>query len=128
MASIDPYKSKTKRLMKSFRYALNGILATAKSEMNFRIHLVASVFVIVAGVYFQLSHVEWIVLFLLIGGMLSLELMNTAIEHVVDLVTEEYKPLAKLAKDAGAGAVFVFSIISVIIGLIIFLPKIYTIQ
>lgn len=123
MASIDPHKSNVKRLLHSFRFALHGILATANSEVNFRIHLLASVFVVALGAYLQLSRMEWIIILLLIGGILALELMNTAIERVVDLVTDQYKPLAKMAKDAGAGAVFVYSIVAVIIGMIIFLPK-----
>ena len=64
------------------------------------------------------------ILLFLIGGMLSLELMNTAIERAVDLITKDYHPLAKAAKDAAAGAVFVYALLSVIIGLIIFIPKI----
>lgn len=70
------------------------------------------------------EHSRMAVVLVLIGGMLALELLNTAIEHVVDLVTDQYHPLAKAAKDAAAGAVCVFAVISCIIGLLIFLPKI----
>nr|WP_235732322.1 diacylglycerol kinase family protein [Mycoplasmopsis anatis] len=69
------------------------------------------------------SIIEWMIIFLLIGGMFSLELLNTAIEHTVDLITDKHHPLAKAAKDAAAGAVCVFAVISCIIGLLIFLPK-----
>ncbi|WP_235732317.1 diacylglycerol kinase family protein, partial [Mycoplasmopsis anatis] len=69
------------------------------------------------------SIIEWMIIFLLIGGMFSLELLNTAIEHTVDLITDKHHPLAKAAKDAAAGAVCVFAVISCIIGLLIFLTK-----
>lgn len=67
--------------------------------------------------------IEWSIVVLLIGGMLALEMMNAAIERVVDLVTLENHPLAKHAKDLAAGAVLVYAISSVVIGLIIFVPK-----
>lgn len=75
------------------------------------------------GFLVELSIIEWMIIFLLIGGMFSLELLNTAIEHTVDLITDKHHPLAKAAKDAAAGAVCVFAVISCIIGLLIFLPK-----
>ncbi|WP_243290599.1 diacylglycerol kinase family protein [Bacillus sp. FJAT-47783] len=123
MASIDPFKSNFKRFVHSFRFAWHGIVATIKSEVNFRFHLLATVIVIMAGIYFHIRLFEWMMIVFLIGGMLALELMNTAIERVVDLVTQQHHPLAKKAKDAGAAAVFVFAVVSVIIGLCIFLPK-----
>ncbi len=67
---------------------------------------------------------EWAILILTIGLVISCELINTAIEAVVDLITEEYHPLAKVAKDTSASAVFIFAIVAVVVGLIIFLPKI----
>ena len=89
-----------------------------------RIHIISSIIVIGCSFFFSLSYVEWIVVVLAIGGMISLELVNTAIERVVDLITEEYHPLAEQAKDIAAGAVFVYAITAIIIGIIIFLPKI----
>ena len=81
------------------------------------------VLVILAGLFFQISAVEWCICFVLFGLIMSLELVNTAVESVVDLVTEERRPLAKLAKDAAAGAVLLASIMAAVAGLIIFLPK-----
>ena len=78
---------------------------------------------IIAGFMFEISLVEWCVCFILFGLILSLELVNTAIEAVVDLVTEERKSLAKIAKDTAAGAVLVSAIMAIVIGLIIFVPK-----
>ncbi|HZG71093.1 MAG TPA: diacylglycerol kinase family protein [Chondromyces sp.] len=113
-----------KRLIASFSFAWNGLRLGWK-EPNFRIHIAAAVAVIAVGCFFSVSVVEWMILLFLIGGTLALELVNTAIEKTVDLVTPEYHPLAKQAKDLAAGAVLLFAIISVIMGLIIFLPKIY---
>ena len=87
-----------------------------------KIHCLAIIFVTLAGTLFQISAVEWCICLLLFGLVAALELVNTAVEAVVDLVTEEKKPLAKIAKDTAAGAVLFAAIISVIIGCIIFLP------
>ena len=73
---------------------------------------------------FKLNGTEWAILLLTMGLVISCELINTAIEATVDLVTEEYHPLAKVAKDTAAAAVFVFAIVAVIVGIIIFGPKV----
>lgn len=114
-------------LLKSFSYAICGILSCLKQERNIRIHLAVSVIVIIASAFFSISKTEWLVILFVIGGVLSLELINSSIERVVDLVTLERHPLAKQAKDMAAGAVFVAVIFAVLIGLIIFLPYIFEI-
>lgn len=88
-----------------------------------KFHAVALILVTLAGLLTGLSITEWMIILILFGGMLSLEMINTAIERVVDLITTDYHPLAGQAKDIGSGAVLVFAIISAVIGLIIFLPK-----
>lgn len=103
-------------------YAFAGIRAVC-SEWNFRFHLFAMVVVVIAGFLTGISANEWTILLLGIAAVLSLEMTNSAIERVVDLVTDEFHPLAKRAKDLAAGAVLIAAIFSVIIGLIIFLPK-----
>lgn len=113
------------RLLRSFSYAISGFKHSVRTEKNMQIHLFATVLVLVASVVFAISVTEWLFVFLAIGGVLALELMNTALERVVDLTTGEHHPLAKQAKDAAAGAVFLYAIIAVIIGMMIFLPKIY---
>lgn len=110
-------------LYKSFGFAFEGIFAVVKKERNMQIHCCMMVLVILAGLFFQISAVEWCICFVLFGLIMSLELVNTAVESVVDLVTEERRPLAKLAKDAAAGAVLIASIMAAVAGLIIFLPK-----
>lgn len=116
--------AKKHRLIKSFSFAFTGIRSVIMHERNMKIHLVISIIVILTGIWLSLSKLEWLFIILAIGGMLSLEMINTAIERVVDLVTNQYHPLAKDAKDIAAGAVLLYAIMSVIIGLIIFLPKI----
>jgi undecaprenol kinase len=117
-------RDKPVRLWKSFSYALTGIKTALWTERNMRIHLIASIFVIGCSLYFSVSRLEWLFVIVAIGGMFSLELINTAIERVVDMVTEEYHPLAKQAKDLAAGAVFIYAVTAVVIGIFIFLPYI----
>ena len=116
-------KEKEKPLLKTLSYGFNGILYTLKHERNMVIHFLIMILVIIAGIVFKITFVEWGVCFVLFALVLSLELMNTALENVVDLVTEEKKPKAKVAKDASAGAVLVAAIFAVIIGISIFLPR-----
>ena len=109
-------------LLNSFSYAVAGILTAAQNERNMRFHLISSLIVLGFSFYFSISKLEWIFILFTIGGMFALELMNTAIERVVDLATAEYHPLAKQAKDIAAGAVFIYAVLAVIVGIIIYLP------
>ena len=108
----------------SFVYALSGIKKAIKSEKNIKIDIVAAILVIIAAAVLKISTVEWIVCLVLISGVLSAEMMNTAIEAAIDLYTREKRELAAKAKDVAAGAVLVKAIVSAIIGGIIFIPKI----
>ncbi len=110
-------------LYKSFGYAFEGIFAGIRGERNMKIHCFAAVCVVVAGVLFHISVTEWCICLVLFGLILSLELVNTAVEAVVDLVTEDKKPLAKLAKDTAAGAVLIAAVMAAMAGLLIFVPK-----
>lgn len=110
-------------LYKSFGYAFEGIFAGIRGERNMKIHCFAAVCVVVAGVLLHISVTEWCICLVLFGLILSLELVNTAIEAVVDLVTEDKKPLAKLAKDTAAGAVLIAAVMAAMAGLLIFVPK-----
>ena len=92
-------------------------------ERNMKIHCCVMILVILAGAIFRIAAWKWCICFCLFGLVMSLEIVNTAVEAVVDLVTEERKPLAKLAKDAAAGAVLLAAIMAVIAGLILFLPE-----
>lgn len=115
-------KKRKNPITESFGYAFEGIWTGIRNERNMKIHCLAIILVTLAGTLFQITATQWCICLLLFALIAALELVNTAIEAVVDLVTEEKKPLAKIAKDTAAGAVLFAAIISVIIGCIIFLP------
>ena len=115
---------KNKSLKVSFYHAYEGICYTVIRERNMHIHIIMALLVILGGAIFQISYEEWLVCLTLIALVISLELLNTAVESVVDLITTNDNPLAKVAKDSAAGAVLVSAIISAVIGVVIFLPKI----
>ena len=118
--SRDEIKKKGfKRFLKSFKFSMDGL----KNEQSMLIHLIFTIIAVLLGLIFKISHTEWAILLIALGVTLGAELINTAIEATVDLVTLEINPLAKIAKDCGSAATFVFSMIAVIIGLIIFFPK-----
>lgn len=113
-----------KRLKNSFKFAIEGLIHAFKKEENFKIHTTIGILVIIAGIILKLSLIEWVILIFVIGMVISAELFNTSVENLVDLITEEKKVEAKAAKDTAAACVMILSIVSVIIGIIIFLPKI----
>lgn len=104
---------------KSVSFALNG-LKLGWHEKHFKIHLVAAVLCITFGFLLEINITEWFVILICIAAVLSLEMINTSIEHLVDLVEPNYNPKAGTIKDLAAGAVLVFSIISAVIGIMIF--------
>lgn len=112
-----------RKFFKSFQFAVDGIIHCFKTERNFKIHVLIAFTVVLAGILTGLSPMEWYIISVFIGGVLALELINTAIERMVDLITKEYEPLAKQAKDLAAGAVLGFALASAIVGLLIFIPK-----
>ena len=113
-----------KKLINSFKYAIEGIISSFKTERNMKIHVLAMIIVIALGFFFKLDKVEWCFIIIAIASVISAELFNTAIETVVDMVSPERNPKAKLVKDIAAGAVLVVAIGSAIIGFIIFGPKV----
>ncbi|MCR6096780.1 diacylglycerol kinase family protein [Salipaludibacillus agaradhaerens] len=113
-----------RRLRKSFYYAAKGIEHTWKNEQNFRIHVLAAIGVFIVAQLLNVPLSEQVILAVVIGAVLGMELINTAIEHVVDLVIKRYDEQAKIIKDAAAGAVFVFALTAAIVGAMIFIPHI----
>ncbi len=107
----------------TFVCAIDGIKSAIKTERNLKIHCIITIIVIIAGLIFKISPLEWCICLLCIGLVISAELINTAIETTVDMYTREKNELAGRAKDIAAGAVFIMSIFPAIIGIIIFLPK-----
>lgn len=124
MEKIEEFKKKRKKLRNSFKYAFEGVHRELKEEQNLKIHILIMILVIIAGFTLKLSPMEWIICIILFGFVIALELINTAIELTVDLAMPEIHPKAKAAKDIAAAAVLVSATCSVIIGVIIFLPKI----
>lgn len=112
-----------KHLPESFKDAISGFVFAFLQERNLHIQMFAAVVVIVFSLIIHVSLVELMIVFILIGGVISLELVNTAIERLVDLVTQEEHPMAKAAKDTAAAAVWWFSLISAIIYLFIVLDS-----
>lgn len=113
-----------KKLINSFKYAFEGIATGIKEEKNMKIHIIIMILVIIFGIILKINKMEWLICIILLGFVISLELINTSIENTVDLITIEKNQKAKIAKDVAAGAVLIASITSAIIGLIIFIPKI----
>ena len=113
-----------RKRIESFGYAFKGIATLFSSQPNARIHATVLSLVVLAGFYFQIERSEWLTIVLISALVLSAEAMNTAVEFVVDLVSPHYHPLAGKAKDVAAAAVFLAAFGAVVIGLIIFLPKI----
>lgn len=108
----------------SFKYAMEGIWTALKEEPNLKFHFIIALVVVTLAVVLNVSEVEWLILILTMGLVVSLELTNTAIEELVNSFTENEHPAAKKAKDVAAGAVLVSSVTALIIGLFIFLPYI----
>ena len=117
-------KNRKDPIVKSFGYAFQGIFTCIRKERNMKIHLCVSVLVVIAGLILGLSVTEWCICLSLFGLVMALELVNTSVEAVVDMVTKEFHPLAKIAKDTAAGAVLIAAIMAAVTGCIIFVPKI----
>jgi undecaprenol kinase len=111
-----------KRFLNSFQYSFQGLTYAYKNEQSMTIHMITSVVVILMGFIFKITATEWILTFVIIGVVMGTELLNTAIEAVVDLVSPEKHPLAKIAKDTASAAVFIYSMIALVAGLLVFLP------
>jgi undecaprenol kinase len=109
----------------SFKHALDGFIIALKTQPNFRIHLFISLIAVILGFITNISPIEWGIIFLIISLGLSIELINTAIEFTVDLLTDQHHILAKYAKDTAAAAMLIFAAGSIVIGSFIFLPKLW---
>lgn len=119
-------KWKNRDLVSSLEFALTGILTAFKEERNMRKHAVTALVVILAGFVFQVSRIEWLFLLMSIFLVVTFEIINSAIENVVDLASHyHFSMLAKKAKDMAAGAVLVVSLLAAVIGALIFLPRIW---
>ena len=109
-----------KRFLKGFVYAWQGIKASIQGQRNVKVQGAVAVLVVGAAFYFNITINEWGVILLAIALVIGLEMMNSAVESLVDLVSPDYKPLAGRVKDIAAGAVLFVAILAAIIGVLIF--------
>ena len=114
---------KNKNIISSFKYGFLGLFEAIKRERNIKIALVLIVLGSIISCFLNLSMIEWIIVILMSVIVVSLEMMNTALEAVVDMAMPNIHPLAKLAKDTAAGAVVLSVVVAFIVGVIIYLPK-----
>lgn len=117
-------KVKTKKIVNSFKYAIQGFLMSFKKERNMKIHFFIMIAIIILGFILKISKAEWIICIILFGIVIAGEMFNTAIETTVDIAMPYKNPKAKIAKDVSAGGVLILAITSVVIGCMIFIPKI----
>ena len=116
---------KPTRLLKSFRYAIKGFLKTFKEEQNLKIQSLTALVVVGAGLYFGITKTEWLFLIFVIGLVMLMELANSAVERIADVLKPRISDYVKEIKDIMAAAVMLASLVSVIIGLIIFWPYVF---
>ena len=111
-------------MKKVFAVAINGIIQSFRTEGNFKIQLAATIMVVFLGFFFNITQTEWLVIILCCTIVMALELINTAIEKLCDVVTKEYHPAIKIVKDTAAGSVLVSAIGGAVAGAVIFIPLI----
>ncbi|TDB64153.1 diacylglycerol kinase family protein [Arundinibacter roseus] len=112
-----------RKALRSFRYAFQGIISLFQVENNARIHFVAAILAIILGFFLHISSLEWALIVTQIALVVAAEAFNTALEKLADVVSPEYHPLIKSVKDLAAGAVLIMAISAVVVGLLIFFPK-----
>ena len=113
-----------KGILQTIKNSINGFRSYAKEGKSIIIYLFCAVFEIAMGFIYNINGLEWILIICILGFILSVELINTAIEATCDAITKEYNPLIKVAKDCGSAATFIIFVVAVILNIIIFLPKI----
>lgn len=110
-------------IIDSFNYAVSGIIFTIKTEKNMKIHYIIALAVLGFGLLFDFTRVEFLILLFAISLVLTLEMINTAIEKTLDIVVKDYHPYARIAKDISAGAVLIAAVNSVIVGYLLFFDR-----
>lgn len=122
---MDKKESFLENRIKSIGYAFKGAILLIKTESSIKIQFAIAILVTVAGFFFKISNTEWILQFLAIGLVMSIEGLNTAIEEIANFIHPEHHKKIGVIKDIAAGAVFIASVFAIIIGFIIYLPKIF---
>lgn len=109
-----------KEFLKSFLFAFRGIRDAFREQRNLKVQVLITVVVIGAGFYFNITTIEWCLILMSVGLVIGLEILNTTVENLVDLVTQEWKPHIGKIKDMAAGAVLIASVIALVVGVIVF--------
>lgn len=112
--------------LNSFKYAFNGLKILIKEEHNARIHLAITIIVCILGFFLEISLMEWIAILIFIALVIGMEIINSAIERICDFISPEWNQNIKQIKDLASAAVLFATFLAVICGLIIFIPKLYT--
>jgi len=110
--------------IRSFGFAFNGLKILIKEEHNSRIHLIAAILIVLAGFYFQISMMEWLAITFAIGFVIVLEIINSAIENISDFISPEKNDSIKKIKDLAAAGVLISALTALVIGFIVFIPKV----
>ncbi len=117
---------RSRNLLWSFNYAIQGIVYALRTQRNMRLHVTAAATVLIASLFYGISRLELVAVVFAVGLVLVAELVNTAVEATVDIATERLDPLAKVAKDVAAGGVLVASLVAVIVGYVVFFDRLST--
>jgi diacylglycerol kinase len=122
---MEPATMSLHKRLRSFGYAFQGLATLLRDQPNARLHLGATVLVIVAGAYFSLNRMEWALLALCIVAVIAAEALNSAVEYLCDLVSPEFHPLVKKAKDVAAAAVLLVALGAAVVGALVFWPHVF---
>lgn len=114
---------RTRQLWESFNCSFEGLIHAFRTQRNMRLHFLAAAMVLILSLWIPLNKMEVLILFFTIALVLMAEMFNTAIETAIDLITQEYHPLAKVAKNVAAGAVLIASVNAMVVGYLIFYPR-----
>jgi len=118
-------QSEWAKFIAGFKYAFNGLWYALRTQRNARVHVCIAILAILMGIVLHISTVEFALVFVAITGVFIAEMFNTVIELCIDLASPDYQPLAKIAKDVAAGAVLLSAMLSIVIGLFVFVPHIW---
>ncbi len=112
-----------KKRLESFKYAFNGLKILILEEHNARIHILATILVIISGFLFEISTLEWLAIIFAIGFVVACEIINSAIENLADFISPNKNEIIKKVKDLSAAAVLISALTAIVVGIIVFLPK-----
>jgi len=111
-------------VFQTIKNSLNGIRCYAKDGKSILLYILGAILEVIMGFVYKINGLEWILIIFMLGFILAIELINTAIEATCDAISQEYNPFIKIAKDCGSGATFIICIVAILLNIIIFLPKI----